>query len=261
MKKLIIIVSSLLFLAGIIFYSCKKDVNNTNSQPIKNTINTTISLTNYDQIGINHNNGVEFLFGTSNFPDTSSFLKELISYYGSGNFDIGFYYNSLISNIPISPESEFNKMYTSGIISKVGVRDDFILMFNYFLNGDITTESGKTACYNNMNLLEVQIVSNGEFSNYEKLWLLGTASILRHSFTYWSDPSNQSKWHKYCIQTKVNIKAIVAAFADAIGYEAAYSFYMFSMGDDGTAEGAARFALTASTWVSVKVYIGFPFPS
>ena len=264
MKKITIIITSIFILTGIIFYSCTKDGSNLNNVSNHNSpgkINKSLDLANYDSIGINHNLGLDFIFNTSSFPDTSIFLCDLMKYFGYNTLDSSLYHNF---NAPFeegSNEDIFNLLYNTGRITNINVKNYLITMFNLFSNEAILTEAGKDVCFDSIYNIESCIILRDDFSNKEKFLLTGTSSILRHSFLYWSDNSNQTKWDPYFPQNKMRVGLFSnIVLSDAYGYWSAYSFYWTCYGNEGNQNDAIKFATTASANISLQVACGATSP-
>ena len=131
-------------------------------------------------------------------------------------------------------------------------------MFNLFSNQNIFTEEGKNAAFDSIHTIEICIYYSDVFSNHEKLWLLGTASILRNSFIYWNNQDNIDKWESYRTLKKMPFSMATSHLADAYVYESYYHLYYIKFNDADPQEDdkAVKWALIKSAYYSIKVFLG-----
>ncbi len=227
MKKTTIIISSLIILAGVIFYSCSKEdkqinktqnvvndfkqiINNVDITSFNKAIDVYFPENPYDSIGILHNivlqklNEQNLLLYNSNIKDVISSLEIIFNKTLNDNDYIG-YVKQLKSEIIINEvdynESFINSLNTLTIDEKEIVNNYFLTMFSTTDVGGIIAKS-KAA--------EHFIINSNSFSNIEKERMLKTFAIFRHSSSFWAD-FNKLKLNKH-------LAKVLASAVDAISY-------------------------------------------
>lgn len=191
MKKIELAVICMLLL----LVSCNKEetVNPVSKTP---KYKTTLDISNYDQIGENHNKGLDYLLSVEGFPNIENAELLLNEYL---NYDLPQEFQNELTNytsngLPQDFEGYFNNLESQGKITKHIITEYFVNMFNLFNDAGVLEESGRNQIMTSMLSMEQEILNSNELEPMEKMWLLGTASTLRHSFNYWTDSDKLEQW-------------------------------------------------------------------
>jgi len=234
MKKISIIVASLLLVSGVIFYSCTKDKNIKESK--KDIVNEFVETLNsskasfqsksleigypenpYDSMGIIHNNILEKVNNhnslNTNIYEAISFLEHIFN----KQLDDNFYIN------------EFKKFKLQIIINDTAYNTEFInsltnisneekgLVNNYFLILLHSKDINEVIYLSKV--AELYIINNTNLSSKEKERILSTFAIFRNSSSFWVkiNPQKLSSWYnnlmfavadgvaRYCIANCIHV--------------------------------------------------------
>jgi len=200
MKKIELAVICMLLL----LVSCNKEETiNTVSETPK--YKSSYDLSTYDQIGINHNKGLNYLLSLSYNPSDEESFHLLNTFFGY-EVDESLFSGNISGKLPQDMPAYFTNLEKEGRIKKHIVTQYFIDMYSQINSTNIFEDAGRLNILNHIKSIENSIFGNSELDEYEKMWLLGTASILRHSCEYWTNETNFKAWAQKAVN--LNSKAV-----------------------------------------------------
>lgn len=204
MKKIELAVICMLLL----LVSCNKEetVNTVSETP---KYKSSYDLSTYDQIGVNHNKGLNYLLSLSYNPSDEESFDLLNTFFGY-EVDESLFSGNISEKLPQDIPAYFTNLEKQGNIKKHIVTQYFIDMYSQINNTKIFEDAERLNILNHIKSIENSIFENSELDKYEKIWLLGTASILRHSCEYWTNENNFKAW----AQKAVNLNSKATSVKD-----------------------------------------------